>query len=71
MINKIDTLSSVEKETQYLKETREYIDNLKNILIEKILGLQQNKKKEIRPQPDANANTLDKFILATEKKSVY
>jgi hypothetical protein len=67
MINKIDTLSSVEKETQYLKETREYIDNLKNILIEKILGLQQNKKKEIRPQPDANANTLDKFILATEK----
>ena len=63
-------LRSIEKETQYLKETREYIDNLKNNLIEKILDLQRNKKTGISSKElsqKANANNLDKFLLAAGK----
>ena len=63
-------LRSIEKETQYLKETREYIDNLKNNLIEKILDMQRNKKTGISSKElsqKANANNLDKFLLAAGK----
>jgi len=66
MTNKTDTILSVERETQYLKETREYINNLKNDLIERILVLQQNKRPVLNPK-DANAKGLNKFLLAAEE----
>ena len=66
MINKTDMLSSVEKDTQYLKETREYINNLKSNLIEKILVLQQSKKTGVNSK-EADAHTRNKFLLATEE----
>lgn len=62
-------LRSIEKETQYLKETREYINHLKNDLIEKILFLQQTKKTGSNAQEltqNANPNDLNKFLLAAE-----
>ena len=66
MTNKTDTILSVERETQYLKETREYINNLKNDLIERILVLQQNKRTVLNPK-DANAKGLNKFLFAAEE----
>jgi len=65
MINKTDMLNSVEKETQYLKETREYINKLKSNLIEKILVLQQNKKTGVNSK-DTDANGRKKFSLSAE-----
>ena len=66
MTNKTDTILSVERETQYLKETREYINNLKSDLIERILLLQQNKRPVLNPK-DANTKGLNKFLLAAEE----
>ena len=66
MTNKTDTIRSVERETQYLKETREYINNLKSDLIERILLLQQNKRPVLNPK-DANTKGLNKFLLAAEE----
>ena len=61
---------SVEKETPYLKETREYIESLKDNLIKRILVLQQNKKTGINsgePGQTANANAYNKFLLVSEE----
>lgn len=61
---------SVEKETPYLKETREYIERLKDNLIKRILVLQQNKNTGINSKEfsqNANANASNKFLLATKE----
>ena len=64
----MDMRVSVEKETPYLKETREYIESLKNNLIKRILVLQQSKKKAINPgELSQNANASNKFLLVTEE----
>ena len=43
MLNKKGTQITEDKVSQYLEETREYIESLKHTLIQKILTLQQSK----------------------------
>ena len=59
MINEENIQISEDKVSQYLRETREYIERLKNDLLKKILLLQQNKKTgidSIEFPRSANAN---------------
>jgi len=66
----MDMRVSVEKETPYLKETREYIESLKDNLIKRILVLQQNKKTGINSRElsqNANATASNKFLFVTEE----
>jgi hypothetical protein len=46
MINRTNVQIAEDKESQYLEETRRYIESLKNSLIKKILSLHQGQKNE-------------------------
>jgi hypothetical protein len=43
------SVTNIAKECQYLQETQQYIDGLRDNLIRKILILEQSKKQEIHP----------------------